>query len=613
MAAPSKSDQKDYDADYWLKIKAEFMRFCRALKAETKESGIVSLGEQLLGSQEYFVDEVFNALASGKHYIVVLKGRQLGISTICLALDLFWIFKYPGTQGSLATDTEDNREMFRSTLTLYMEGLPQGWKQPDTQHNRTHLVLKNRSRFAYQVAGTRKNVGFGAGKALSYVHATEVGKWGEGTDLSSFEASLAQTNPLRLYIWESTAYGYNIFYDMWETALTAESQQAIFIGWWRNKFYSVEAGSDIYKVYWDGTLTTEESAWVSEVKELYGHEITDEQIAWHRWTLNETMKGDEQMMHEKYPPTAEYAFIMSGSQYFSTQRLTDQMKVVKAKPYEVKRFVFGGAFEDTTLVDCNEKTATLKIWQHPVPKGQYVIGADPAWGSSEWADRFAISVNRCWADGMEQVAEFCTPECNTVQFAWVLLYLAAAYGDPNLNANMMFNLELNGPGMAVWNEIQILKQRAAMTKGNTNLSRILQSPQNFLYRKPDSLQGGYAYHTKTTAQEKERFLAHMKDQHEAGWLVINSVECLNEMKNVVRQEGMIGVPGRGKDDRVIAEALAVIAWVDFIRVRLIQAGITKAKQEADEKLPPEYQQAGRSVNNFLKHLGIRPGQQRPIR
>jgi hypothetical protein len=603
----------DFDGDFWIKLKSEFMRFCSALQVETKEEGIVTLGGSLLGSQQYFVDEVFDGLANGVHYFVILKGRQLGISTICLALDLFWAFKFPGMQATLAVDTEENREGFRTTLTLYIDGLPQGWKLPQESHNRTHLVLKNRSRIIYQVAGTRKNVGFGAGKAITYCHATEVGKWGEGTDLSSFEASLAQNNPKRLYIWESTAYGYGMFYDMWDTAMTAESQKAIFIGWWRNKFYAVERDSDIFKVYWDGNLTTEERAWVSEVKELYDFDVSAEQVAWHRWTLNEQMKGDEQMMHEKYPPTAEYAFIMTGSQYFSTQRLTDQMKIVKAKPYEVKRFVFGGAFEDTELVDCNEKTATLKIWQHPVPKGQYVIGADPAWGSSEWADRFAISVNRCWADGMEQVAEFCTPECNTVQFAWVLLYLSAAYGDPNLQANMMFNLELNGPGMAVWNEIQILKQRAAMTKGSGSLSRILEKPQNFLYRKPDSLQGGYAYHTKTTAQEKERFLAHMKDQHEAGWLIINSVDCLNEMKNVVRHDGTIGVPGRGKDDRVIAQALGVIAWVDFIRVRLIQAGITKAKQEADANLPPEYAAAGRSVNNFLKHLGIRPGQQRPVR
>src|SRR5262249_41149796 len=158
------------------------------------------------------------------------------------------------------------------------------------------------------------------------------------------------------------------------------------------------------------------------------------------------------------------AFIMTGSQFFSAQRLTDCVKIARSHPYEVRRFAFGPLFEDTELVDCNERTSTLKIWQMPVPRGQYVIGADPAWGSSEWADRFCIQVLRVWADGVEQVAEFCTPEMNTMQFAWVMLYLAGAYGDTNLQSNIMINLELNGPGVAVMNEINSLRQRASLAK-----------------------------------------------------------------------------------------------------------------------------------------------------
>jgi len=590
----------------WSKVKAEFLRFCTALKVETKEQGIVSLGKTMLGSQSYFVDEVFEGLENGIHYFVVLKARQMGISTIMLALDLFWHFKFPGVQGTLATDTEENRELFRSTLTLYMEGLPTGWKQPAKSHNRSQIVLANRSRMVYQVAGTRKNVGFGAGKAIMFMHATEVGKWGD-VDLASLEASLAENNPHRLYVWESTAYGFGQWNDMWETAGNSLSQKQIFIGWFRNQIYRRERGSQIYNVYWDGRLTDDETQWVKEVKELYDYDIDDEQIAWWRWKLNETAKGDENEMFEKYPPTADYAFIMTGSQFFSSQQLTDCRKVVKNKPYEIQRFFFGGSFEETELIDCNEKTATLKIWQMPAARGQYVIGADPAWGSSEWADRFAINVSRCWADGIEQVAEFCTPDINTNQFAWALLYLAGAYGDKNLGSHVMINLEINGPGQAVWSEIQNLKRAAFMMKEKANLALMLVNIENFLYRRVDSIGGGFNYHTKTSTQEKERYMNIMKDKHQLGQLIINSVECLDEMKNVVREDGMIGVPGRGKDDRVIAQALAVITWTDFFQFKLIQMGCTKAKQEKeDHKMPGEYVDAGRNVSNYLKHLGLRP-------
>ena len=586
--------------------KKEFYRFCDALKVDTKERGIVSLGETMMGTQKYFIEEVAEGLERDIHYFVVLKGRQVMISTICLAFDLYWHFKHPGMQGTLATDTEENREVFRSNLTMFMEDLPQRWRQPVRSHNRTQLVLGNRSRMVYQVAGTRKNAGFGRGKAVTFLHATEVSSWGDQEALASLEASLAQQNPNRFYVFESTARGFNMFNDMWETAKISTTQKSIFVGWWRNDFYRCEADSDIYKVYWDGTLTTDEKRWVEEVRETYDYEVSTEQIAWWRWQLNETFKGDEQMCYQEFPPTENYAFIMTGSQFFSSQRITDQYKIVKEKPFDVQRFVFGAHFEDTVLVDCNERTATLKIWETPAPKGQYVLGCDPAWGSSEWADRFAISVLRCWADGVEQVAEFCTPELNTMQFAWVMLYLAGAYGDPSMQANAMMNLEMNGPGRAVWEEMKRLKLNATMSKESTNLARLLQNLQNYLYRRPDSIQGGFAYHTVSTTAEKERMMNLMKDHHEYGTLVINSCECLEEMKYVERVDGLLGRPGRGKDDRVIAVALAMLPWNDFIRTRLIQMNITRAKQAAEAAMPEQYKAAGRSIENYLKHIGLRP-------
>jgi hypothetical protein len=59
-------------------------------------------------------------------------------------------------------------------------------------------------------------------------------------------------------MFESTAQGFNMFHDMYKTAKRAKTQRAIFCGWWRNEFYSVPGDSNIYKVYWDGKLDSEE-------------------------------------------------------------------------------------------------------------------------------------------------------------------------------------------------------------------------------------------------------------------------------------------------------------------------------------------------------------------
>ena len=128
----------------------QFYAFCSQLKIETKEQGLRKM-DTLLGTQTYVMDEIAKGLADDKHFFVILKGRQLGITTISLALDLYWHFINPGLQGTLTTDTEEKRDMFRSTLGMYMDGLPREYKIPLLAHNRNQLSLKNRSRIFYQV------------------------------------------------------------------------------------------------------------------------------------------------------------------------------------------------------------------------------------------------------------------------------------------------------------------------------------------------------------------------------------------------------------------------------------------------------------------------------
>jgi hypothetical protein len=138
--------------------------------------------------------------------------------------------------------------MFRTTLSMYMDGLPKEFKIPAIGHNRNQLSLKNRSRLFYQVAGLRAKGSLGRGKAITYLHGTETSSWGDEEGLASLLASLAENNPDRLYLFESTARGFNMFHDMYKTAQRAKTQRAIFCGWWRNEFYSVDAKSNIYKV-----------------------------------------------------------------------------------------------------------------------------------------------------------------------------------------------------------------------------------------------------------------------------------------------------------------------------------------------------------------------------
>ena len=202
---------------------------------------------------------------------------------------------------------------------------------------------------------------------------------------------------------------------------------------------------------------------------------------------------------------------------------------------------------------------------------------------------------------MEQVAEFATSEMNTYQFAWVIAHLAGAY------KNSTLNLEVNGPGQAVINEIRNLKRLASAVGGAVghDLMDVLGSMQNYIWRRNDTLGGlsnsiGYL----TTSSTKERMLNYMKDYFERGMMEIKSMETLEEMKGIVRESGFIGAPGRNKDDRVIASALAAVAFAEQVQPRLIAQKITREISKSQEDYTPEQLSVGRNVSDYLKRIGM---------
>jgi hypothetical protein len=129
--------------------------------------------------------------------------------------------------------------------------------------------------------------------------------------------------------------------------------------------------------------------------------------------------------------------------------------------------------------------------------------------------------------------------------------------------------------------------------------------QNYIWRRNDTLGGlsnsiGYL----TTSSTKERMLNYMKDYFEREMMTIRSMDTLEEMKSIVREDGFIGAPGRAKDDRVIASALAAVAFAEQVQPRLIAARITREVSKAQEDSTPEEIAVGRNVSDYLKRIGM---------
>lgn len=588
---------------------ANFIEFLNALHINTKERGMVVLGKSLLGTQVRLFEEIQRGLQDDVHEFVCLKCRQIGISTGLLALDMYYPFKFDGTGGSIVTHDEPARQQFRATLEMYYDGLPAEWQRGIVQHNRDQLVLDNRSMLQYKVAGlkeTSKKV-LGRSSAISYLHATEVAYWGDPEQVHSLKASMAEKNPLRFYMWESTANGFNAFQQQWEEARQSVTIKPIFVTWWSNENYRVTRHGRVWKQYWGhkGKATQQERDWIKQVQANYGVELDDEQLAWYRWVRAEKVT-DEMSLYAEYPTLPDEAFVATGSKYFTGQSMSEAYRRVLGEPKNQGfRLQFGSEFTDTALLDVNDRVATLRVWEEPVEGAFYVLGADPAYGSSDTADRFACCVLRAYANRLEQVAEFCTVDLSPYTFAWVIVYLAGAYRP------CLYNIEINGSGTAVIQEIDNLKkmQGRSLIPGQSKTMRdVVGKMSEFLYAREDSITGRpMGKHTLTTERIKETYMGLLKDNFERKIFVPHSRFLLDEMKTIVRDDGSICAQGSAKDDRVIASALAVKAWNDQLRMKLIARNVVyiPPEQRATVTVPTETV-LGRSVQNYLRAYGVLP-------
>lgn len=598
-----------------MSLRDEIVNFCKRLKISSKEEGLRPLWP-LMGSQQYFLDEVLKGIEEGVHSFVCLKARQLGITTICNALDLFWLLKYKGTQATMVSDDEGNRDKARATITQFMASLPHELRVKVLADNRIHLVLGNRSRLVHQIAGTRVKPGgsnLGKGEGISYMHGTECGSWADQRGLSSLMASLAEKNPHRLYIMESTANGFNMWTDIWETANRAISQKPIFVGWWHNEGYAFAPESREFQTYWDGNLTGEERGLVADVKKLYGFSVTPEQVAWYRFQLAEKYAGDEASLQENHPWTADMAFVMTGSAWFNPHVLTKIYDTAHKLRHLARhaRFHFGAEFTSTQLLNANPRTADLTVWEQPVPGAFYVVGGDPAEGNSANADDFCLSVWRCYADRMEQVAEYQTSDINTYEFAWALLALAGAY-------RARYILEINGCGGAVYQEVKNVRRQAYASRymaesGQDNemagLRDAVKNIRDYYYQRVDMAGGKTnAVHWKTNQDNKRMMLSMLRDMVTRGVALVRSENLVLQMRKVRRQDdGDIRADGHGKDDLVIGAALACVCWFEDIRPALMARGHTKSwSEQQGNKVETKQSVQQLAVVDYLQRTGIVP-------
>lgn len=542
-----------------------------SVEVDTKEFGRTRV--EPWPSQRLVVDAVAKGLSEGVHEFVVLKCRQVAITTVCSVVELFWALANPGVQGAIIADRTDNLERLRRIFASLLETLPPEWRSPEhrlVQNNRTGMAFANRS--VIDLLAAASNPDLGASRALNMMHATECAQWKSLAGVESLKASLARQNPTRLYVWESIANGFNWYYNFCQQAKVDRHMKFIFIGFWANPTYAIPKSDPDFKIYWDGgKLTEEEITRARYVKQQYNTIVKPEQVAW--WRRESEFRHEEYMLRH-YPWHERECFIASGSGFFPAARTLEisEQLTPSSPPYKGYKYLFDEQFLKSRIEPTNDPDeAMLKVWEPPEANGIYCIGVDPSGGGGGDSDDHAIEVLRCYADRIVQVAEFRTNKPLTYQIAWVLAHLAGAYRDH------IANLEVTGVGAAVLPEVRNLRMLAERgilqgEPGSENILNMIGAVRWFLYKRADTLGGaGNVIAWKANADNKHQTYSELRDSLMLRRVEIRSPTLVAQMQAVIEDEGWIGAgPDTGEnDDLVSALVLAHHAYIEWRRPMLV--------------------------------------------
>src|SRR6516164_852390 len=254
---------------------------------------------------------------TGRVRAIVLKGRQMGVSTYVAARFYHRTINSPGLRTIILGHERRASSNLFGIVKRFHENLPDDLRPSVGTSNAEELIFdKIDSGYIVAVASGDAT---GRSATAQLLHASEAAFW---DDLPMQMASLMQTVPdldgTEIII-ESTANGYNDFQTIWRKAEAGESDfLPIFLPWSLDKGYCREIASDF-------VMDAEES----KLAELYI--LNKEQIGWRRAKIAQL--GSAEYFAQEYPLNPSEAFISSAFDGFIPAELVVRARKETAEAY----------------------------------------------------------------------------------------------------------------------------------------------------------------------------------------------------------------------------------------------------------------------------------------
>lgn len=306
--------------------------------------------------------QALNLLAKHKKGII-LKGRQMWITTILLIWQLRLCLLQPGVTCVVVLHTDANAVLMSDrTENLYLGNSILVDLMGIAQKNAHRILFDNGSQMLFTTA----NSPFLRSFPVNFAHFSEARDY---DDLGATLASLKVASDGQIFI-ESTAGGEDDFHGIWTDNDTDFAK--LFLCWRDHPEYTR-----------DDPLP--EPLLQVEREYIIRHRLTKGEASWWVKERRGLAPHKRHLMQQEHPSTAEEAFLLSGDRFIKRQ-----VPIPKGDPQtpDVNGWV---------------------IFERYDPRDQYSIGIDPSPGSNEKGDPTGIVVYNVTKRRVVATAEFREP------------------------------------------------------------------------------------------------------------------------------------------------------------------------------------------------------------
>lgn len=328
----------------------------RALKIRTKTGEIVSF--ELNKAQSILNDTINGQLETeGKARIIVLKARQMGLSTFIGAWLYWWTSQRKAQKTMVVTHHADSTKALFDLTKRYYDNTPEALK-PHTKYS-SRKELKFDILDSGYVVATAGGESIGRGETLTGAHLSELAFWPKNSakeNLNGLLQCIPNSKGTAIFV-ESTANGVSgEFYDLWQGAVKGENGFIpVFLPWYIQDEYREPVPPSFER-------TPEEQKLVDE------YDLDDQQLMFRRRKI---AQNGIDLFRQEYPTTADEAFLTSGRPVFNPSQLIEVK--AKAKPIVKRMGLIGDKIDD-------DPRGELKVFIPHDPNESYYIGGDVAMG-----------------------------------------------------------------------------------------------------------------------------------------------------------------------------------------------------------------------------------------